>query len=109
LTPQKGKGYPDVATRQLVATLSTRLPRRVPIFCLVDGDPYGLDIMSVYKYGSRAMAHEGEKLAAGRIEYLGIFPSELTKLVSILENVPRLTKGQLPGGPRSGPPDYEER
>ncbi|KAJ6587184.1 topoisomerase acting in meiosis [Mycena vulgaris] len=72
-----GKGYPDVATRQLVATLSTLLPRRIPILGLVDGDPYGLDILSVYKYGSRAMAHEDAKLAAGRVKYLGVFASEL--------------------------------
>ncbi|KAJ7187961.1 DNA topoisomerase IV alpha subunit [Mycena filopes] len=72
-----GKGYPDVATRQLVATLSECLPRRVPLLGLFDGDPYGLDILSVYKYGSRAMAHEAEKLAAARIKYLGVFASEL--------------------------------
>ncbi|KAJ7497571.1 topoisomerase acting in meiosis [Mycena latifolia] len=73
-----GKGYPDVATRQLVATFAACLPRRIPILGLVDGDPYGLDILSVYKYGSRGMAHEGEKLAAGRVKYLGVFASELT-------------------------------
>lgn len=44
---------------------------------LVDGDPYGLDILSVYKYGSLAMQHENEKLAAGRIKWLGIWTSEL--------------------------------
>ncbi|KAJ6500165.1 topoisomerase acting in meiosis [Mycena vitilis] len=72
-----GKGYPDVATRQLVATLSACLPRRVPLLGLVDGDPYGLDILAVYKYGSRAMAHEAAKLAAPRVKYLGVFASEL--------------------------------
>ncbi|KAJ7691276.1 Spo11/DNA topoisomerase VI subunit A, partial [Mycena rosella] len=74
-----GKGYPDVATRQLVATLAAYLPRRIPILGLVDGDPYGLDILSVYKYGSRAMAHEDGKLAAGRVKYLGVFASELAR------------------------------
>ncbi|KAJ7747262.1 topoisomerase acting in meiosis [Mycena metata] len=72
-----GKGYPDVATRQLVATLSECLPRRIPLLGMVDGDPYGLDILSVYKYGSRAMAHEADKLAAPRVKYLGVFVSEL--------------------------------
>ncbi|KAJ6499021.1 topoisomerase acting in meiosis [Mycena sanguinolenta] len=72
-----GKGYPDVATRQLVATLSACLPRRIPLLGLVDGDPYGLDILSVYKYGSRAMAHEADKLAAPRVKYLGVLASEL--------------------------------
>jgi meiotic recombination protein SPO11 len=44
---------------------------------LVDGDPYGLDIMSVYKFGSSRMRHENQKLAAGRIEWMGILSSEL--------------------------------
>ncbi|KAJ7346909.1 topoisomerase acting in meiosis [Mycena albidolilacea] len=72
-----GKGYPDVATRQLVATLSACLPRRIPLLGLVDGDPYGIDILAVYKYGSRAMAHEVDKLAAPRVKYLGVLASEL--------------------------------
>lgn len=46
---------------------------------LVDGDPYGLDILSVYKYGSRAMQHENDKLAARRIKWLGIWASELER------------------------------
>jgi meiotic recombination protein SPO11 len=33
----------------------------------------------VYKYGSRAMAHEAEKLAAPRVKYLGVFASELAR------------------------------
>lgn len=44
---------------------------------LVDSDSYGLDILSVYKYGSRSLRHENEKLAAGRIEWLGIWASEI--------------------------------
>ncbi|KAK7005771.1 Spo11/DNA topoisomerase VI subunit A [Favolaschia claudopus] len=72
-----GKGYPDVATRQLVATLSACLPQRIPLLGLVDGDPYGIDILSVYKFGSRAMAHETDKLAAPRVKYLGVLASEL--------------------------------
>lgn len=82
LTTRQGKGYPDVATRQLVATLAACLPRRIPILGLVDGDPYGLDILSVYKYGSRAMEHEEGKLAAPRVKYLGVFASELTRCVA---------------------------
>lgn len=44
---------------------------------LVDGDPYGLDILSVYKYGSLSMQHESGKLATKRIKWLGIWASEL--------------------------------
>ncbi|EPQ57433.1 topoisomerase acting in meiosis, partial [Gloeophyllum trabeum ATCC 11539] len=75
-----GKGYPDVATRQLVKTLSDNLPTHVPMLALVDGDAYGLDILSVYKFGSASMRHENEKLAASRLEWLGIWSSELLEL-----------------------------
>ncbi|KAF9568218.1 DNA topoisomerase IV, alpha subunit [Agrocybe pediades] len=72
-----GKGYPDVATRHIVKSLADALPRRIPILCLVDGDPFGLDILSVYKYGSKKMRHENDRLAARRIKWLGIWASEL--------------------------------
>ncbi|KAF8876708.1 topoisomerase acting in meiosis [Gymnopilus junonius] len=75
-----GKGYPDVATRHLVKSLADALPRSIPILALVDGDPFGLDILSVYKYGSRGMQHENGKLAARRIKWLGVWASELERL-----------------------------
>ncbi|KAI9067138.1 DNA topoisomerase IV, alpha subunit [Trametes sanguinea] len=93
-----GKGYPDVATRQLVKTLSANLPQRqestctfqidyrshrghsIPILALVDGDAYGIDILSVYKYGSMRMRHEQGQLAAERVEWLGLWSSELAGL-----------------------------
>lgn len=53
------------------------LSPRIPILALVDADPYGLDILSVYKYGSRATAHEGDTLTAPRIELLGIKITEM--------------------------------
>ncbi|PSS37869.1 hypothetical protein PHLCEN_2v337 [Hermanssonia centrifuga] len=72
-----GKGYPDVATRQLVCTLSNNLSSTIPIIALVDADPYGIDILSVYKYGSTNMSHEQESLAAPRIRWGGVMSSEL--------------------------------
>ncbi|KAH7888791.1 Spo11/DNA topoisomerase VI subunit A [Phlebopus sp. FC_14] len=75
-----GKGYPDIATRSLVKTLSDNLPDHVPILALTDGDAYGLDILSVYRYGSQNLRHESSKLAAHRIEWLGIKASELKDL-----------------------------
>jgi len=50
----------------------------VPIMALVDGDPYGLDIMSVYKNGSRSLTHENSSLAAPRVQWLGVRASELS-------------------------------
>ncbi|KAF9501661.1 DNA topoisomerase IV, alpha subunit [Pleurotus eryngii] len=72
-----GKGYPDIATRQLVKTLSDNLPDTVPILALVDGDPYGLDILSTYKYGSNSLKHENHKLAAERVQWVGLRIGEL--------------------------------
>ncbi|KAM5533314.1 hypothetical protein V8D89_012988 [Ganoderma adspersum] len=73
-------GYPDVATRQLVKTLSDNLPARVPILALVDGDAYGIDILSVYKHGSTRMRHENDHLAADRLQWVGLWASELASL-----------------------------
>ena len=50
---------------------------RVPILALVDGDAYGIDILSVYKFGSTCMQHEKEQLAAERVQWLGLWSSEL--------------------------------
>ncbi|KAI1796465.1 topoisomerase acting in meiosis [Ganoderma leucocontextum] len=75
-----GKGYPDVATRQLVKTLSDNLPAHVPILALVDGDAYGIDILSVYKHGSTRMRHENAHLAADRLQWIGLWASELASL-----------------------------
>lgn len=49
----------------------------IPILALVDGDAYGIDILSVYKYGSARMNHENEHLAAARVEWIGIWATEL--------------------------------
>ena len=51
----------------------------VPILGIVDADPYGLDILSVYKYGSKSMRHENDKLAATRIKWLGLWASEVER------------------------------
>jgi len=53
------------------------LSPRIPILALVDADPYGLDILSVYKYGSHATVHESDTLTAPRIELLGVKITEM--------------------------------
>lgn len=47
---RQGKGFPDLNTRQLLRLLTLQL--KVPALALVDGDPHGLEIFFVYKYGS---------------------------------------------------------
>ena len=61
----------------MVFGVVNNLSYRIPILALVDADPYGLDILSVYKYGSRATVHEGDTLTAPRIELLGVKITEM--------------------------------
>ncbi|TVY87160.1 Meiotic recombination protein, partial [Lachnellula willkommii] len=64
------KGYPDIQTRQFLHHLYTTTPE-LPILALVDYDPDGLGILSTYKHGSIALAHESG-LAVSSVEWLGV-------------------------------------
>ncbi|KAK4056765.1 endodeoxyribonuclease [Microbotryomycetes sp. JL221] len=72
-----GKGYPDVATRELLSLLAKKLSCDVDIFGLVDSDPHGIDILATYKHGSNALAFARDKLSVSDIRWLGLKPSEL--------------------------------
>ena len=54
----------------------------IPVMALVDADPYGVDILSVYKFGSHSMRHEADKLVSPRIEWIGVFGTELARQVN---------------------------
>ncbi|KAF8425556.1 Spo11/DNA topoisomerase VI subunit A [Tirmania nivea] len=90
---QQGKGYPDISTREFLRLLSdaaqssasptnspegqnsiTRSPR---IYAVVDHDPHGLNILSVYKFGSVALAHENHRLVVSQVKLLGIKNEDL--------------------------------
>ncbi|KAK9370125.1 Spo11/DNA topoisomerase VI subunit A, partial [Lipomyces kononenkoae] len=66
-----GKGYPDLSTRQFISYIAARYPD-TPLFGAVDSDPYGIDILGTYKFGSRAMAHENSHLTALTLEWVGV-------------------------------------
>ncbi|CDR40623.1 hypothetical protein NBRC10512_008098 [Rhodotorula toruloides] len=70
-----GKGYPDIATRDLLKLLSDSYPS-LPLFALVDSDPHGLDILSTYRFGSAALSHDSANLAVPRLEWLGVKGTE---------------------------------
>lgn len=63
-----GKGYPCMATRQLVSMLSAK----IPVFVMVDYDPYGLDIALQYRIGSVVLPHEAARLSSPSLKYLGV-------------------------------------
>jgi len=71
-----GKGYPDIATRALLRYICTPSPQNgfasPPCYALVDFDPDGLAIMSVYKHGSAALAHESAELRVPGLKWLGL-------------------------------------
>lgn len=71
-----GKGYPDIATRALLHFLSTPSPQNgfasPPVYGLVDCDPDGLAILSVYRNGSMALSHENADLCVPSLKWLGL-------------------------------------
>ena len=73
-----GKGIPDLNTRQLLRRLHLELC--LPVYCLVDADPYGVEILCVYKFGSLSMAWCSEPLAIPSIKWLGVLPKDFVDL-----------------------------
>ena len=71
-----GKGYPDIATRALLHFLSMPSPQNgfgsPPVFGLADCDPDGLAILSIYRNGSNALAHENDNLCVPQLQWLGL-------------------------------------
>ncbi|KAG4205024.1 hypothetical protein ERO13_A04G077200v2 [Gossypium hirsutum] len=71
------KGQPDVATRLFLKKMKMEL--KLPVLALVDSDPYGLKILSVYGCGSKNMSYDSANLTTPDIKWLGIRPSDLDK------------------------------
>lgn len=71
-----GKGYPDLSTRALVQFLTTPSVRNnfasPAVYGLADFDPDGLAILSIYKHGSRALAHESVNHVVPGLKWLGL-------------------------------------
>ena len=72
-----GKGQPDVATRLFLRKIKDEL--KLPVLALVDSDPYGLKILSVYCSGSKGMSYDSSNLTTRDIKWLGVRPSDLDK------------------------------
>ncbi len=51
----------------------------LPIYALVDFDPWGIYIYSVLKYGSIGLAHISERLAIPEIKFLGLTADDIEK------------------------------
>jgi len=69
------QGVGNVAVRMFLKRLSKEL--NLPIFTLVDSDPYGHYIHSVYLRGSKRLSYESPFLATPNIKLLGVLTKDL--------------------------------
>jgi DNA topoisomerase VI subunit A len=66
----EGSGQPTRGVRRLLRRLNQELG--LPIYCLLDCDPWGHYIFSVIKQGSISLAFESERLAIPDAKFIGI-------------------------------------
>jgi meiotic recombination protein SPO11 len=62
--------FHEKATRLFLKKLKSAL--QIPILGLVDSDPYGLKILSVYMSGSKNMSYDSASLTVSDIKWLGV-------------------------------------
>ena len=66
----EGGGQPPRGVRRLLRRLNEELG--LPVYCLLDCDPWGHYIYSVIKQGSISLAFESERLAIPEAKFIGI-------------------------------------
>ena len=85
-----GAGYPSLLCKELIHSLYTQMEsqgRCLPIYCLVDCDPRGIEIFLSYQQGTITLP-ESYHYALPKLLYLGIECEDIMKY--------RLDKGILP-------------
>jgi DNA topoisomerase-6 subunit A len=65
-----GGGQPPRGVRRLLSRLHNEL--KLPVYCLLDNDPWGYYIYSVLKQGSINLAYESARMAIPEARYLGL-------------------------------------
>jgi meiotic recombination protein SPO11 len=70
-----GKGTGDIATRAFLKMLVKEL--EIPAFALVDSDPYGHYIYSVFLRGSKRLSYESPFIATPELKLLGVLSRDL--------------------------------
>src|SRR5258706_3181772 len=66
----EGGGQPPRGVRRLLYRLHNEL--KLPVYCLLDNDPWGYYIYSVIKQGSINLAYESQRMAIPDARYLGL-------------------------------------
>src|SRR6478672_3498190 len=65
-----GAGQPPRGVRRMLHRLHNEL--KLPIYCVLDNDPWGYYIYSVLKQGSINLAFESQRMAIADVRYLGL-------------------------------------
>ena len=65
-----GGGQPPRGVRRMLYRLHNEL--KLPVYCLLDNDPWGYYIYSVIKQGSINLAFESQRMAIPEAKYLGL-------------------------------------
>jgi len=65
-----GGGQPSRGVRRLLSRLNTEL--NLPIYCVLDNDPWGYYIYSVIKQGSINLAYESKRMAVPDAKFIGL-------------------------------------
>ncbi len=65
-----GGGQPPRGVRRMLNRMHNEL--KLPVYCLLDNDPWGYYIYSVLKQGSINLAHESKRMAIPQARYMGI-------------------------------------
>jgi DNA topoisomerase-6 subunit A len=65
-----GGGQPPRGVRRMLNRLHNEL--KLPVYCLLDNDPWGYYIYSVIKQGSINLAYESKRMAIPAARYLGL-------------------------------------
>src|SRR3989344_5658911 len=72
-----GRGQPSRAERRLVQRLN--FEHDLPVYALMDADPWGMYIYSVIKQGSISLSYSEEKLATPATKYIGLTTHDVEK------------------------------
>ena len=72
-----GGGQPPRGVRRMVNRLHNEL--KLPVYCLLDNDPWGYYIYSVIKQGSINLAYESKRMAIPDARYLGLRSKDFTQ------------------------------
>src|SRR4029077_13931148 len=73
----QGKGQPPRGVRRLIQRLHNEL--KLPVFVLVDNDPWGFYIYSVMKQGSINLAYESMRMAVPVARFVGLSSFDMGK------------------------------